>query len=206
VFIISLRRHSLEVDVLERQNCKHHSLVKSIRRLTRVCDIRADGDLSARKALQNIAAGQQAENLLDFDDDDSTANTAINAPTGLAATAELANTPAAASLISGTSANPLDDLVSIFGSVGFSGSAPTSNPGSGMTSPIVGQPGGMNGLASLSFGATSPPPQQPQGSMGGLDGFDLMSPTAPNGGLPPATQSAPKQQQSQPQDDLLGLF
>jgi len=161
-----------------------------------------EGDLSARKALQNIAAGQQAENLLDFDEDTESSPSAKPAPTGLAATAELASTPAAASLISGTSANPLDDLVSIFGNVGFSGSGPTSNPGSGMTSPI----GGMNGLASLNFGATSPPPQQPAAG-GGLGGFDMMSPTALNGGLTPSTQPAPKQpQQQSQQDDLLGLF
>lgn len=122
---------------------------------------------------------------------------------GLAATAELANTPAAASLISGTSTNPLDDLVSIFGNTGFSGSGPASNPASGVPG------GGMNGLAGLNFGGmTSPPPQQSQSPIGG---FEMMSPTALNGGDAPvltqqsSTPSAPKQQQ-QPQEDLLGLF
>jgi AP-1 complex subunit beta-1 len=49
--------------------------------------------------------------LLDFDDEPA-ANGQLS---GLAATEVLASTPAAASLLAGTSTNPLDDLVSIFG-------------------------------------------------------------------------------------------
>lgn len=56
-------------------------------------------------------------------------------PSGLAATEVLAHTPAAASLLAGTSSNPLDDLVSIFGGGG---------------SPAVGQ--NQNSLGGLSFG------------------------------------------------------
>jgi hypothetical protein len=82
----------------------------------------SDGDffpLSVRlsdtqKALQTVVAGQQAENLLDFDD----GPTAEGQPSGLAATEVLSSTPAAANLLAGTSTNPLDDLVSIFGNVG----------------------------------------------------------------------------------------
>ncbi|PPQ98468.1 hypothetical protein CVT26_013869 [Gymnopilus dilepis] len=66
---------------------------------------------STQKALQTVVAGQQAENLLDFDDSTGTEGQ----PSGLAATQVLSNTPAAANLLAGTSANPLDDLVSIFG-------------------------------------------------------------------------------------------
>ncbi|KAG2746034.1 Adaptor protein complex beta subunit [Suillus brevipes Sb2] len=65
----------------------------------------------AQKALQTVVAGQQAENLLDFGDD----STQDGQPSGLAATQILPSTPAAANFLSGTSANPLDDLVSIFG-------------------------------------------------------------------------------------------
>jgi vesicle coat complex subunit len=65
----------------------------------------------AQKALQTVVAGQQAENLLDFGDDSAQ----DGQPSGLAATQILPSTPAAANFLSGTSANPLDDLVSIFG-------------------------------------------------------------------------------------------
>ncbi len=115
----------------------------------------SDDDLSAQKALQHIVAGQQSENLLDFDETGSLSE----APSGLAATAALASTPAAASLISGTSSNPLDDLVSIFGSVSVgvaSPPPPSSSLGVGLGSPSFGGGGiggggmnGMNGFGSL---------------------------------------------------------
>jgi AP-1 complex subunit beta-1 len=57
-------------------------------------------------ALQTVAAGQVAENLLDFDDEP-----AHEEPTGLAATQVLQQHPAAKNNMFG---NPLDDLVSIF--------------------------------------------------------------------------------------------
>lgn len=63
-----------------------------------------------------MAAGQQAENLLDFGDDDVAGASESG---GLAATVNIATTPVAASFQ--TSANPLDDLVSIFGSTGLGG-------------------------------------------------------------------------------------
>ena len=52
-------------------------------------------------------------------------------PSGLAATQVLAQTPAAANLLAGTSTNPLDDLVSIFGGGSGSTDAP-SNSGTGL--------------------------------------------------------------------------
>jgi hypothetical protein len=83
---------------------------------------------SAQKVLQTVVAGRQAENLLqvfsfsghrktlmtsyifrhkDFDD-----NTLMEGqPPGLAATQVFSQTPAAVSLLAGTSSNPLDDLV-----------------------------------------------------------------------------------------------
>jgi AP-1 complex subunit beta-1 len=81
-----------------------------------------DDRFLTQKALQTVAAGRQAENLLDFDDEPAT----DGQPTGLAAT-EIFSRPAAASLISGTSTNPLDDLVSIFGG-GPAAAAATPNP------------------------------------------------------------------------------
>ncbi|KAJ7058271.1 adaptin N terminal region-domain-containing protein [Mycena amicta] len=106
---------------------------------------------SAKKALQTVAAGQYVENLLDFGDD-----TALDGqPTGLAATEVLAQ-PAAANLMAGVSANPLDDLVSIFGAP----TAPTNKPGvafgaGGFTSPFASPP-------------PTQTPQQPQEDLLGL--------------------------------------
>ncbi|KAG2124243.1 adaptin N terminal region-domain-containing protein [Suillus clintonianus] len=73
----------------------------------------------AQKAFQTVVAGQQAENLLDFGDDSAQ----DGQPSGLAATQILPSTPAAANFLSGTSANPLDDLVSIFGGMETLGGA-----------------------------------------------------------------------------------
>lgn len=69
---------------------------------------------SAKTALQTVAAGQVSENLLDFDDEPATEQ-----PTGLAAT-QVLQQPAAKNIMSGTSTNPLDDLVSIFGNTSLS--------------------------------------------------------------------------------------
>ncbi|KAI0347579.1 Adaptor protein complex beta subunit [Trametopsis cervina] len=82
---------------------------------------RKAGDLGddqqvTQKALQTVVIGQQAENLLNFDEP----TTDDHQPSGIAATAVLASTPAAANLLAGTSSNPLDDLVSIFGNAGIS--------------------------------------------------------------------------------------
>ncbi|KAI0299043.1 Adaptor protein complex beta subunit [Multifurca ochricompacta] len=76
---------------------------------------------SAKTALQTVAAGQASENLLDFDDEP-----APEQPTGLAAT-QVLQQPAAKNFLSGTSANPLDDLVSIFGGASLSSSAPIAS-------------------------------------------------------------------------------
>jgi hypothetical protein len=99
-------------------------------------------DLLREKALQAVVAGQQAENLLDFDDEPATEG----APVGLAATtASIAATPAGASLM--TSSNPLDDLVSIFGSSSGLG-------GGAVPAPAPGQP--QLDLQSLSPSPTPP--------------------------------------------------
>jgi hypothetical protein len=98
---------------------------------------------SAKTALQTVAAGQAAENLLDFDDEP-----AQDGPTGLAAT-QVLQEPAAKNIMSGTSTNPLDDLVSIFGSTSMSPSAsiplaaaPAIDPlgGFGVISPATATP------------------------------------------------------------------
>ncbi|THH14370.1 hypothetical protein EW146_g5948 [Bondarzewia mesenterica] len=135
----------------------------------------SDDRLTTQKALQTVAAGQQAENLLDFDDEPAM----DSQPTGLAATQVFQQTPAAASLLAGTSSNPLDDLVSIFGNSSI-GSPPAQQQPNGMQTNAFGGLGlGLGGMGS----PISPSPAPAQNS--------VASPV-------PTTQN--------PQEDLLGLF
>ncbi|KAJ4001155.1 adaptin N terminal region-domain-containing protein [Lentinula boryana] len=133
----------------------------------------SDDRFSTQKALQTVAAGQQAENLLDFDD----APAVEGQPSGLAATEVLSHTPAAANLLAGTSSNPLDDLVSIFGAPA------TPAPPSASPHDIFG------GLGMNSTFASG-------------NAVSLGSPAVQS----PSVAVAPPQQNQQPQDDLLGLF
>ena len=112
----------------------------------------------------------------DFDD-----NTTLEGqPSGLAATQVFAQTPAAANLLAGTSSNPLDDLVSIFGGSGGAPMSATSHLGFN----ALGGTGLGVGAGFGSMPLSPMPPQTPN----------------PNPALPPKTTS------QQPQDDLLGLF
>ncbi|PFH50356.1 hypothetical protein AMATHDRAFT_177188 [Amanita thiersii Skay4041] len=136
----------------------------------------SDERLATQKALQTVVAGQQAENLLDLSDSPS----ADGQPSGLAATEILSQTPAAANLLAGTSSNPLDDLVSIFGSsttLGVPATPATANPLAGF--------GDMFG---------SPP---------SLTATPAPTPVTAHY---PSTPRPQQQPQSQQQDDLLGLF
>lgn len=135
----------------------------------------SDDQFSTQRAFETVAAGQQAENLLDFDDVPS------DQPSGLAATQISTTIPAAANLIAGTSSNPLDDLVSIFGNMG------TTQPTPAQAAP------------SNPFGSPPPlqlQPQQQQNAFGGLGGV----------GSPPQVTSPPPQQAQKQEEDLLGLF
>jgi len=140
-----------------------------------------DEEATRKAAIQKVAAGQQAENLLDFDDAPAIEG---QAPTGIAAA--VANTPGVSKVL--TSSNPLDDLVSIFGGTGATGfGAPTSLTLGAVSSPV----GGLVGA----------------GGLGGLDMFGgsplTTTPIAPL----PAQANAPKPAAStSQQEDLLGLF
>ncbi|KAF8904744.1 armadillo-type protein [Gymnopilus junonius] len=114
-----------------------------------------DEDLfSTQKALQTVVAGQQAENLLDFDDSTGTEGQ----PSGLAATQVLSNTTAGANLLAGTSTNPLDDLVSIFGNANMGGGPPATPA----PAPLAGGAfAGLGGIQQSAFGAAPTP--QPNG-------------------------------------------
>ncbi|KAG8684490.1 beta-adaptin [Ceratobasidium sp. 394] len=117
----------------------------------------ADLEEDVERALQTVAAGRKAENLLDFDDP---------AP-GTGATNSLANlnlTTSPAAIL--TSSNPLADLADIFG-----GDSMNLNSTSAVMSPIAGSPsvggnsmispvGGGGGFGSM--GALTPQPQQQQ--------------------------------------------
>ncbi|KAG8215400.1 adaptin N terminal region-domain-containing protein [Butyriboletus roseoflavus] len=120
----------------------------------------SDDHFTAQKALQTVVAGQQAENLLDFDD----APTQEGQPSGLAATQILPSTPAAANFLSGTSANPLDDLVSIFGGMSASGVVENAFGGFGSMSP----PGESHVASPLESFASPTTTQKPQEDLLGL--------------------------------------
>ena len=113
----------------------------------------------------------------DFDDN----TTMEGQPSGLAATQVFAQTPAAANLLAGTSSNPLDDLVSIFG-----GSAGGGVPMSATTNL------GFNAFGGTGVGVGA--------GFGGMPLSPMPPPQTPNPAPPPKTIS------QQPQDDLLGLF
>ena len=128
----------------------------------------ADDRSAAHKALQTVVAGQQAENLLDFDDDPST----NGQPSGLAATEVFTSTPAAAGILAGTSSNPLDDLVSIFGGMGndsgagFAGLSMSANPPQQAQQP---SPAAFSGLGSpIGGGSSGGASQKPEEDLLGL--------------------------------------
>lgn len=144
-----------------------------------------DDKSTAQKALQTVAAGQQSENLLNFDDPSESQE-----PTGLAATTILTSTPAAANIMSGTSSNPLDDLVSIFGNASMSSGTPAAPPGQANGG------GGLSAFSGLSFGA---PPVSPAPPMT-PSVLTAASPITTIGQSPPQPQQKSQQNAS---EDLL---
>jgi len=128
--------------------------------LTRIPSL-DDEAATRQKALQNIVAGQQSENLLDFGDDDAR----DGQPSGLAATT-ISATPAATMNMLQNSTNPLDDLVSIFGSTGLGN--PTSSP------PQQQPQQSFMGLGALSPQPTLTPSPQPQHTQAAQAQDDLL--------------------------------
>lgn len=120
--------------------------------------------MSAReKALKTVVQGQQAENLLDFDEPDASAS-GSSIPTSSSGLASLimgggaSSNPTTAKIL--TSTNPLDDLVSIFGN------ASMGPPGasSAVTSPLSAGSGngGLGGLGAFDEFGTGAPAVQAQ--------------------------------------------
>ncbi|OCF43804.1 clathrin binding protein [Kwoniella heveanensis CBS 569] len=148
-------------------------------------------EVSREKALQTVVAGNQAENLLDFDADDEPTSASIS---GIGADGNsLSDGRISSAAISNAakSTNPLDELMDLFSTASMS--APTAQPVA-PASTVAGVPGlqpNNDPFASLS-GLSSPP-----SAMG-------------SGGVSPTPPQQQHQQQKQAaggaQDDLLGLF
>lgn len=99
-------------------------------------DYSAEDDISREKALQTVMAGQQAENLLDFDDEPSPAPgaSANSRPTndrGLISNQQISS--------AAKSTNPLDELMDLFSTANMA--TPSQAPGAS----AVGSGGGMGG-------------------------------------------------------------
>lgn len=141
----------------------------------------AEDDISREKALQAVVAGNQAENLLDFDDEPTPTNgeSSIPAPgSGLGISSQAIASAA-------KSTNPLDELMDLFSTAS-------------MTTPVV-QPGQPAAQAQASA--------QSSGGLGGFDGLaGLSSPPQSVSPQPAAPQNQKQQPQAAAQDDLLGLF
>lgn len=141
------------------------------------------------KALQTVAQGQKAENLLDFDMDEpaSMADTSISA----SAFANNPSTSQSSSVQQALAKNPLDELMDLFASNTMS--VPTSAPMPAASSPF--------GMTSPPASALSPSPvastPAKADAFSGLDDFGFGS--APS---KPAAKTANSSQN----DDLLGLF
>ncbi|KAH8921173.1 Adaptor protein complex beta subunit [Atractiella rhizophila] len=124
----------------------------------------------ATKAIETLAAGQKAENLLDFDEpvEDATPGLGVggsNAPVSVG--------------------NPLDDLLGIFDSTNLGG-------GGGGAGNVFGGMGGMGG-----FGMQPPAsqPMQGQNGFGGMGGMSFGQPQAQNQFGAMGMASPPLQQQ-----------
>ncbi|KAF8331867.1 adaptin N terminal region-domain-containing protein [Cantharellus anzutake] len=122
--------------------------------LRRTSDL--EDEMSSReKALKTLVAGQQAENLLDFDEPDSdSANASLS---GIAATQRTLPLTTAATTSILTSANPLDELVSIFGNTNIS--APSNVLPTTLSSPMS-----PSTNSNTSIGLFGPPLQTPSQS------------------------------------------
>ncbi|KAH7334069.1 Adaptor protein complex beta subunit [Rhizoctonia solani] len=123
----------------------------------------ADLEEDVERALQTVAAGRKAENLLDFDEPVSGGTGQTNSLANL----NLTTSPAAIL----TSSNPLADLADIFGSDSMSlgGSTAavmspttTGSPNVGGTMSPISVSGGFGSLGALGAQQQPPPQQKPQ--------------------------------------------
>ncbi|WRT63541.1 uncharacterized protein IL334_000446 [Kwoniella shivajii] len=149
-------------------------------------------EMSREKALATVVAGQQAENLLDFDADDEVPSTSSSSQT-LSMVGSGSNSGLTSKAISNVakSSNPLDELMDLFSTAAMT--TPTSQPiaPKSTVSGIQGLQDDHDDTFSGLSGLSSPPPQI-------------------NGSTNSTQQQSQQQQQQQSsggaQDDLLGLF
>jgi hypothetical protein len=123
---------------------------------------------TAQRALQTVVAGQQAENLLDFDADEiETPGTGFGMDNGIASLGNAQNTISSQTIASvAKSTNPLDELMDLFSTSSMStpAAAPMSaapmSPMSAMTpsAPNTNAFGGAFAVATPSPPARSPAP------------------------------------------------
>ena len=179
-----------------------------------MANARPEEEVSREKALQTVVAGQQAENLLDFDEIDEPSSSSSNMFTSQ--TTSTATRSAIASVAKST--NPLDELMDLFG-----GSSLDSQPqAAGMPVPLnqmlsptptgsSGAGGGfMNAIQPTGTGNGSVKGQagNAPGQFGGAFD-DLISPSSASPAPTPKPMGQVKPQQAQApsgDDDLMGLF
>ena len=178
--------------------------------------LRTEDDAAREKALQTVVAGQQAENLLDFDAEESSNNDgrdkSLLSDGGFDGLGGVGGISSQAIASAAKSTNPLDELMDLFSSASMT--APTTNPpmsaGAGMGMGM----GGGAGMSAVSSGGgvlgdlMSPSSISPaQTGQSGLSGQSGMG----GQGQGQAQQNTGGTQKSQSQgagaqDDLLGLF
>lgn len=140
-------------------------------------------ETSKEAALATVIAGQKAENLLDFDDDEEDqlgSSLNGNGQSSSSASADLFAPPSTKNV----STNPLDDLLGLFGAPpasitggggGGSSSAMSNDffsaPSSSSTSQVPAQGQGLDAFASLDLGGSSSQPAT-NGSKSNGNGFD----------------------------------
>ena len=148
--------------------------------------VRPEEDVSREKALQTVVAGQQAENLLDFDAEDQTpglgnGDNRRESDMGMISTQQIA-TAAKAS-------NPLDELMDLFSTANMHTPAVPAGAATGLAGGVNGSMSGGSGItAGLGRDLMSPPPL----------GVGPISPAASVPAGPPGGEKA--------EQDLLGLF
>jgi hypothetical protein len=159
--------------------------------------------------LQTVVAGQQAENLLDFDAEEPTSSGGSNMFGSMDNEATQSVIATAAK-----SVNPLDELMDLFSSSSMAPSLPSQPAGVPQyaLSPSTtgaGNSDAFSGLVGMAASAGSGPAQQSGsgGLGGGLD--DLMSPTVSSPAQTGSNGVSAVAQQKKPagqEEDLLGLF
>ncbi|WWD22842.1 hypothetical protein CI109_107336 [Kwoniella shandongensis] len=151
----------------------------------------AEEDVSREKALQTVVAGNQAENLLDFDADDEPTPTnggpSSSSSRGLVSDG-IISSQAIASVAKST--NPLDELMDLFSTASMT--APSTQPIAPASISA-----GVTGLSGA--GGSSDP-------FASLSGFSSPPPSASGVTSPPPPQQQQQQQGGGASDDLLGLF